>query len=79
MSEIYIVEGGGGGRCRCGHRSRSGEDYMLIEGVKGDWTLCFMCFVEKGMKGKRVRIEELMKKWFKGKTPTEVMLETVGV
>ncbi len=74
MSKIYIVSGGEGGRCRCGHRSKKGELYVLIEGERGDWTLCDGCRKEKKLKGIRVTVEELRKRWFKGVSLSDVLI-----
>lgn len=75
MNKIYIIEGSDGGRCRCGHRTKKGEVYMLIEGKRGNWTLCRVCFTERGMKGQRIHIDELRKKWFHDKSMADVLEE----
>ena len=60
MSKIFIVRDGNGGRCGCGHRSKKGEVYVLIEGEKGSWTLCRECGVVKNhLKGKAVEVGEI--------------------
>ena len=74
MSKIYIVTGGEGGRCRCGHRSKKGEVYVLIEGERGDWTLCNRCRVEKKLKGEIVKVETLRKRWFNGESLADVLI-----
>ena len=63
MSKVYIVTGGDGGRCRCGHRSKRGEKYVLIEGEKGSWTLCGMCGDKNKMRGQKVTAEEMRRMW----------------
>lgn len=73
MNRVLVISGSSGGKCRCGHRSKKGEVYVLIEGRKGNFSLCRECWVKSGLRGTKVTIEKMEKMWFGERSAMEVL------